>query len=262
MQAAVRRPIRRRLALTVLGFGAFAAGVCTAAPFIGSADISLGRVFDRSIPFEQNVDAQIFFLARLPRVAAGAIAGATLAAAGVVFQAMLRNPLATPFTLGVSAGASLGAMLAITFGAALTAGPFSSVPFAALAGAAAAALIVYRLAAPYGRAMSTSVLLLAGVTLNSFLSALIMFVQYIADFAQVYRAARWLMGDLDVGGFAPNFELSKKRADAVVAQLVSQYKVDAKRLQSFGVSYASPVAPNVDDAGRARNRRVELVANN
>ena len=51
--------------------------------------------------------------------------------------------------------------------------------------------------------MSTSVLLLAGVTLNSFFSALIMFVQYIADFAQVYRAARWLMGDLDVGGFAP-----------------------------------------------------------
>ena len=64
------------------------------------------------------------------------------------------------------------------------------------------------------------------------------------------------------GGFAPNLELSKKRADAVVAQLVSQYKVDAKRLQSFGVSYASPVAPNVDEAGRGRNRRVELVANN
>ena len=51
--------------------------------------------------------------------------------------------------------------------------------------------------------MSTSVLLLAGVTLNSFFSALIMFVQYIADFAQVYRAARWLMGDLDVGSFEP-----------------------------------------------------------
>jgi len=66
----------------------------------------------------------------------------------------------------------------------------------------------------------------------------------------------------NVGGFAANLELSKKRADAVVAQLVSQYKVDAKRLQGFGVAYASPVAPNVDEAGRARNRRVELVANN
>ena len=51
--------------------------------------------------------------------------------------------------------------------------------------------------------MSTTVLLLAGVTLNSFFSALILFVQYIADFAQVYRATRWIMGDLDVGGFQP-----------------------------------------------------------
>ncbi len=200
---AALRPIRSRLVVTIAGFGALAAATCVLAPLVGSTDISLARVFDRSVPFERNVDAQIFFLARLPRVAAGAIAGATLAAAGVVFQAMLRNPLATPFTLGVSAGASLGAMLAITFGASMAAGPFSSVPAASLAGAAVASLVVYRLATPQGRAMSTSVLLLAGVTLNSFLSALIMFVQYIADFAQVYRAARWLMGDLDVGGFAP-----------------------------------------------------------
>ena len=197
------RPVRARLAATIAGFGALAAGVCLLAPLVGSTEISLARALDRSIPFEQNVDAQIFFLARLPRVAAGAIAGATLASAGVVFQAMLRNPLATPFTLGVSAGASLGAMLAITFGLTLAAGPFSSVPFASLAGAGLASLLVYRLATPWGRAMSASVLLLAGVTLNAFLSALIMFVQYLSDFEQVYRASRWLMGDLDVGGFAP-----------------------------------------------------------
>ena len=73
-------------------------------------------MFDPSIPFADNVDAQIFFVARLPRTLAGALVGATLAAAGVVFQGLLRNPLATPFTLGVSAGAALGAMLAITFG--------------------------------------------------------------------------------------------------------------------------------------------------
>jgi iron complex transport system permease protein len=200
---AVLRPIRSRLAVAIAGFGALAIGSCILAPLVGSTTISLARVFDRSIPFEQNVDAQIFFLARLPRVAAGAVAGAALASAGVVFQAMLRNPLATPFTLGVSAGASLGAMLAIVFGASTASGPLSSVPLASLAGAAVASFLVYRLATPYGRAISTSVLLLAGVTLNAFLSALIMFVQYIADFAQVYRASRWLMGDLDVGGFAP-----------------------------------------------------------
>jgi iron complex transport system permease protein len=160
-------------------------------------------VFDRSIPFSENVDAQIFFIARMPRVVAGVIAGAALATAGVVFQALLRNALATPFTLGVSAGASLGAMLAIVLGATISAGPFSAVPLASLAGATLAAAIVYRLATMQDRAMSTTVLLLAGVTLNSFFSALIMFVQYIADFVQVYRAMRWIMGDLDVGSFEP-----------------------------------------------------------
>ena len=197
------RPIRVRLVRTVTGFGLLAVATCLLAPLVGSAPISLARVFDRAIPFSDNVDAQIFFVARMPRVFAGALVGAALAAAGVVFQALLRNALATPFTLGVSAGASLGAMLAIVFGAVVTAGPFSAVPLASLAGAAIAAGIVYRLATMQDRAMSTTVLLLAGVTLNSFFSALIIFVQYIADFAQVYRATRWIMGDLDVGSFEP-----------------------------------------------------------
>ena len=198
-----RRPIRARLALTLGGFGACTVITCLLAPLVGSTPISLTRAFDRSIPFGDNVDAQIFFVARMPRVLAGAVTGAALASAGVVFQAMLRNPLATPFTLGVSAGASLGAMLAITLGLAVAVGPFSGVPFASLVGAAAAAGIVYRLATMEGRAMSTTVLLLAGVTLNAFFSALILFVQYLSDFAQVYRATRWLMGDLDVGSFDP-----------------------------------------------------------
>jgi len=178
-----------------------ALATCVLAPLVGTTPISLTRALDRSIPFDQNVDAQIFFVARLPRVLAGALVGSALASAGVVLQAMLRNPLATPFTLGVSAGASLGAMLVIVLGGALTLGPLSTVPMASLAGAAAATAVVYWLATRQGHAMSTSVLLLAGVTLNSFLSAIIMFVQYIADFAQVYRAARWIMGDLDIGGY-------------------------------------------------------------
>src|SRR5688572_357586 len=198
-----RKPIRTRLAITIGAYGALALVTCLLAPLVGSTSISLSRVFDRSIPFADNVDAQIFFVARMPRVLAGALVGAALAAAGVVFQAILRNPLATPFTLGVSAGASLGATLAIVLGATVAVGPLSAVPLASLGGAAIAAVIVYRLATIRGRAMSTTVLLLAGVTLNSFFSALIMFVQYMADFAQVYRATRWLMGDLDVGGYEP-----------------------------------------------------------
>jgi iron complex transport system permease protein len=91
-------------------FGAGALLVCLGAPFTGSTSIHFRRVFDRSLPFADNFDAQIFFVARLPRVLAGAMVGSSLAASGVVFQALLRNPLATPFTLGVSAGAALGAL--------------------------------------------------------------------------------------------------------------------------------------------------------
>jgi OmpA-OmpF porin, OOP family len=86
----------------------------------------------------------------------------------------------------------------------------------------------------------------------------------IAELLAVNRSLKLLVvGHTDnVGGFASNLELSKKRADAVVAMLVSQYKVAPARLQAFGVSFASPVAPNADDGGRAKNRRVELVGSN
>src|SRR5436190_5927009 len=149
-----------RLAQVVSAYGALAVGACVIAPLVGSTHISLARAFDRSLPFAENVDAQIFFIARLPRVLAGALVGAALSAAGVVFQAMLRNPLATPFTLGVSAGSSLGAMLAILFGASASLGPLSPVPLASLVGALVAAGIVYWLATRPGRPISTSVLLL------------------------------------------------------------------------------------------------------
>ena len=200
---APHRDIRRRVFTTVAGFGSLLLATCVLAPLAGSTPIDLGRALDSSIPFAENVDLQILVIARVPRVIASVLVGAALAAAGVVLQALLRNPLATPFTLGVSAGASLGAMLAISTGAAVAFGPFSSVPLASLAGAVVAAGIVYALATRPGHVMSTSVLLLAGVTLNSFFSALIMMAQYVSDFAQVYSAFRWLMGDLDVGGFGP-----------------------------------------------------------
>ncbi len=173
------------------------------APTVGSTSISLTKAFDGSIPWEENVDAQIFFVARLPRVLSGALVGATLAAAGVVLQAMLRNPLATPFTLGVSAGGALGAMLAIAFGLEVGMMGVSSIPIASFAGSLLAIGIVYWLASSQKRGLSTNVLLLAGVTLNSFFSALILFVQYMSDFTQSFRTVRWLMGDLDVGNYSP-----------------------------------------------------------
>lgn len=195
--------IRRRIVTVGTVFAVGAAAVMLWAPTVGSTSISLAKAFDRSIPWQQNVDAQIFFVARLPRVLSGAMVGAALAAAGVVLQAMLRNPLATPFTLGVSAGGALGAMLAIALGLDVGMMGVSSIPIASFAGALVAIAIVYWLASSQKRGLSTNVLLLAGVTLNSFFSALILFVQYIADFTQSFRTLRWLMGDLDVGSYSP-----------------------------------------------------------
>jgi iron complex transport system permease protein len=195
--------IRRRILIVVSAFALFAAAVMLWAPTVGSTTISLARAFDRSIPWDANVDAQIFFVARLPRVLAGGLVGATLAAAGVVLQALLRNPLATPFTLGVSAGASLGAMLAVTMKLEFGLLGVTSIPLASFAGSILATAIVYALASSQRRGLSTNVLLLAGVTLNAFFSALILFVQYIADFAEALRAIRWMMGGLDVAGYTP-----------------------------------------------------------
>ncbi len=193
----------RRLWIVIAMFAAVTAAVIVVAPTLGTTPISLRRAFDPRLVWTENVDAQIFFIARLPRVLAGALVGSLLAAAGVVLQALLRNPLATPYTLGVSTGAGLGAVLAIAFQ--LDAGPFGavSVPTASFAGALAATGLVYILATRIRGALSTNVILLAGVTLNAFFSAIITFVQYLIDFTDWYRTARWLLGNLDVSSFRP-----------------------------------------------------------
>jgi len=195
--------LQRRFIRTVLGFGAVTAATLLLAPLVGPTAVNLRRVFDVSIPFADNVDAQIFFVARLPRTLAGACVGALFASAGVVFQGLLRNPLATPFTLGVSTGAALGAILAITFNVSVSFLGISAVPVAAFGGSLMAVGIVYALAQARHRGLSTTVLLLAGVTMNAFFSAMILFVQYFASFADTYRTLRWLMGDLDVASYQP-----------------------------------------------------------
>lgn len=196
-------PLRRGVPIVLLCLTGAAVSVL-AAPFVGPTPLSLSAVFSTTISFAENTDAQIFFLARLPRALAAALVGGTLATAGVVFQALLRNPLATPYTLGISAGASFGAMVAITFGFVLPFGlPMGGVAGASLAGAGLAVLVVYALASARHSGLSTTVLLLAGVTMNSFFSALILFVQYLSDFTETFRALRWLMGDLDVAGYEP-----------------------------------------------------------
>jgi iron complex transport system permease protein len=193
--------LRRRLLATVAGFGALTIAVCLTAPLIGSTTIHLSRVFDRTIPFADNVDAQVFFVARLPRVLASALVGSAFAIAGVVFQAFLRNPLASPDTLGVSSGATLGAVVVITFHIDTAVLGVSAVPVATFAGAAGALGIVYAMSIARRRGTSSTVLLLAGVALSAFLGALNRFIQVLGDYTDTFRSIRWMMGSMDVGSY-------------------------------------------------------------
>ena len=159
-------------------------------PLVGSTSASLSRALAGESP-----DEEIFFYARLPRVILAAMAGGALAMAGVIFQALLRDALATPFTLGVQSGAALGAVVAICFGW-RSWGPFPAVWLAAFAGAAITITVVVSIAAE-GHRMSSFTLLLTGVTINSICMAAILFLHYTAGFTQSFEIVRWLMGSID-----------------------------------------------------------------
>ena len=143
-----------------------------------------------------DLDSYRFREHRMPRVLGGALVGAALAAAGCAFQAVLRNPLAEPYALGVSSGASLAAFTAIYLGVDQTFLGSSGVGLAALAGAAGTVAIVWRLARVSGD-LPPATLLLAGITIAMFCSAASMLVQYLAGFGETQRMVRWLMGGLD-----------------------------------------------------------------
>ena len=115
-------------------------------PFVGPTTISFQKVFQSLTPSVDNQDAQIFFSVRLSRVLLAVLAGATMACAGVIFQAVLRNPLACPFTLGVAGGSSFGAVVAILLGFDISVGGFSTVTLFAFAGALLSIGLVYALA--------------------------------------------------------------------------------------------------------------------
>jgi iron complex transport system permease protein len=174
------------------------------APLFGASQLDVVRaVFDalRGRLPPDSPALRVLLWTRVPRVAAAALAGAGLAAAGVVFQALLRNPLADPFTLGVSSGSSLGAVLAIRLGLetiVVSGYPLGELALSgcALAGAVVVVALVYFLG-ERGSAGPTT-LILAGVSLALLGGALITAVLYTADFAETYRIVRWQMGDLDV----------------------------------------------------------------
>ena len=146
------------------------------------------------------IEARILREVRLPRVALAFIAGAALAIGGMAFQALFRNALATPYTLGVSAGASLGAAIYVHLGVTASVAGIPGYAFSALAGALLSIALVYSVArAMYG--FSSSTLLLAGVAISFLFTSVILAIQYIGDVTTSFRIGRWLLGSLEVVGF-------------------------------------------------------------
>ncbi len=170
----------------------------------GTQWIGLSQVVDLLIRAVQEGSAEsdtisttgmILFHVRLPRLLLGLLVGACLASVGVVLQALLRNPLADPYVLGVSSGAALGVSLAILLGIGTTFLALSLLPLCGFAGGLLSLVVVYRMAASYGRLPIHS-LLLAGVILNAIFSALIMFVTSIMEPNRSVGTMTWLMGTL------------------------------------------------------------------
>ena len=218
--------------------------VMMAAPLIGPTPISLEKAFDRSIPIDRNVDAVIFFNTRLPRILFAALVGAALAVAGAVYQALLRNDLATPYTLGISGGASFGALLAMRWlPAALAGWSAGVVPLAALAGASLAMLLVTMLARRPTVHDRTHTLLLAGVTLNLLFSSGILIVQYLSDPHQAFAMLRWMMGGLDVANLTLPAALSLPLTGAF---LILMTRAQALNVMSIGDRTATHLGLDAD----------------
>ncbi len=171
---------------------------------IGPVRISFGECFSilsSRLPWVTRADnipavhETIIFGIRLPRILMASLVGASLAVAGVVFQGLLRNPLAEPYILGVSSGAAVGATLAMVAGLAAVAGGFLFVPLLAFAGALVAMIAAYQLA-KLGRTVPVHTLILAGVVVNAFLSAVVMFIVSRAG-PRLHGIMFWLMGNLE-----------------------------------------------------------------
>ena len=142
----------------------------------------------------------IFFRIRLPRVVLAVLVGASLGVVGAALQALFRNPLADPFTLGVSGGGALGASVAISLGLGARVAGVPLIFVAAFIGAGAAVFVVYRLAST-GAILLPGALLLAGIVLNLIAAAGVLVIQYLADYTRALQILRWMIGSLDVVGF-------------------------------------------------------------
>lgn len=189
----MKRLTARRWLLTI---GIMSAGLMAAVvvcSLIGPTPLDLRQAFDSSLA--PNPQAQILFGIRLPRILLAGLIGGALAGAGVVFQALLRNPLADPYVLGISSGAALGAATGILLNAHRTMFGFNAMTMCAFVGALITIFFVYAVAQSYGRVITHS-LLLTGVIINYVFAAMIMLIMSIVDFTKARDIIFWLMGNL------------------------------------------------------------------
>ena len=196
----LRRKRWRERAL-VLALLAVLAAAALVAVCVGAADISpaellraLGPVHTLAAP-QSAVNRAIIWELRLPRVALAALVGAALAVAGATFQALFRNPMADPYVIGVSSGAALGATLALLLALNFRFLGVGAVPLLAFTGALGTVVVVYQLGR-VGNAVSLLTLLLAGIAVGSFLSALVSLLVYFAG-QRLHQVVFWLMGGFE-----------------------------------------------------------------
>ena len=178
--------MRRGTGLAVLALVAFSLMLGLSA---GAVPLALSEVWDGLRRPDASASVIVRQL-RVPRVLLAFLVGGSLSVCGAALQAMIRNPLAEPYLLGLSSGAGLGAVIAL---ASRTAGPWA-VPVAAFLGALAAVWLVYRLSTVAGRRLDPRVLLLSGVVVGSFAGALMSAIIVLSDAPTVRNAFLWLLG--------------------------------------------------------------------
>jgi iron complex transport system permease protein len=160
---------------------------------LGPAKVSLKDVLKWIAGYElvDQTAWMILFKIRLPRIFLAGLVGFTLSLGGVVFQALLRNPLAEPFILGVSSGAAVGAIIGIVFGLGFNLG----VPLLSFMGALFTILLVMGIGSRHG-GLESSTLILTGVIVNAFFTAVIMFFIATTSDSRLHSMLFWLYGDL------------------------------------------------------------------
>lgn len=206
---------------------------------VGSSGLTPGEVIRALGGADPSAAATDIVLGiRLPRVLLAALVGSSLAVAGVLFQALLRNPLADPFVLGVSGGAALGGITALSLGGALGFG-YAAVPPAAFLAAAATTFLLYLVAGGRGR-FSATTLLLTGVIFNSFASAAIVFIASLSGFTQGASIFLWLIGNLsgarmELAGWVAGFLVAGLGCALVFARSLNLMALGEESAEQLGV---------------------------